>query len=48
MITDTSFFRNPHYHQAIDTVETLDLEFLEKVTRGLCAAVARMVIAAHG
>ena len=48
MITDTSFFRNPHYHQATDTVETLDLEFLEKVTRGLCAALARMVIAAQG
>jgi Zn-dependent M28 family amino/carboxypeptidase len=39
MITDTSFFRNPHYHQATDTVETLDFGFLQKVTRGLCAAV---------
>jgi len=48
MITDTSFFRNPHYHRATDTVETLDLDFLEKVTRGLCAAVARMVSAARG
>jgi Zn-dependent M28 family amino/carboxypeptidase len=39
MITDTSFFRNPHYHRATDTVESLDFGFLEKVTRGLCAAV---------
>jgi len=26
MITDTSFFRNPHYHKKSDTLETLDLE----------------------
>jgi hypothetical protein len=39
MITDTSFFRNPHYHQPTDTVETLDLSFLASVTRGLCEAV---------
>jgi len=44
MITDTSFYRNPHYHQPADTVDTLDLEFLAKVTRGLCAAVARIVL----
>ncbi|MCP9793577.1 M20/M25/M40 family metallo-hydrolase, partial [Vulcanococcus limneticus] len=25
MVTDTSFLRNPHYHQPTDTVETLDL-----------------------
>jgi Zn-dependent M28 family amino/carboxypeptidase len=43
MITDTSFFRNPHYHRATDTVETLDLAFLEKVTRGVCAAVNNAV-----
>ena len=39
LVTDTSFFRNPHYHQASDTVETLDLAFLEKVTQGLVATV---------
>lgn len=38
MITDTSFFRNPHYHQPSDTPETLDYPFLAKVTAGLCAA----------
>lgn len=43
MVTDTSFFRNPHYHQPTDTLETLDLEFLEKVTRGVCQAVLRSV-----
>ena len=39
LVTDTSFFRNPHYHQPSDTVRTLDLVFLEHVTRGLVATV---------
>ncbi|MBN1477382.1 M28 family peptidase [Candidatus Sumerlaeota bacterium] len=39
MITDTSFFRNPHYHQATDTPETLDYEFLALVTQGTAAAL---------
>ena len=28
MVTDTANFRNPHYHQPSDTVETIDQEFL--------------------
>ena len=43
MITDTSFFRNPHYHQPTDTPETLDYPFLARVTTGLCAAVWQLV-----
>jgi aminopeptidase YwaD len=39
MITDTSFFRNPHYHQPSDTPATLDYEFLAKVTQGVFLAV---------
>jgi hypothetical protein len=39
MITDTSFFRNPHYHQPSDRPETLDYPFLAKVTAGVCLAV---------
>jgi Zn-dependent M28 family amino/carboxypeptidase len=35
LVTDTSFFRNPHYHLASDTIETLDLDFLAKVTEGV-------------
>lgn len=38
LVTDTSFFRNPHYHLASDTIETLDLDFLEKVTEGVIQA----------
>ncbi|BAY85619.1 peptidases M20 and M28 [Calothrix parasitica NIES-267] len=35
MVTDTSFLRNPHYHKSSDRVETLDLDFLTGVCRGL-------------
>ena len=39
LVTDTAFFRNPHYHKPTDTVDTLDLGFLEKVTQGLVATL---------
>lgn len=40
MWTDTSEFRNPHYHRDSDTPETLDYEFMGEVTR---LALARAV-----
>jgi hypothetical protein len=43
MITDTSFLRNPHYHQPSDTPETLDYPFLGKVTAGVCEAVRQIL-----
>jgi Zn-dependent M28 family amino/carboxypeptidase len=42
MITDTSFLRNPHYHQATDTPDTLDYERMAQATRGVTTAVARL------
>jgi len=39
MVTDTSEFRNPHYHKATDTVETLDLGRMARVVRGVEHAV---------
>jgi Zn-dependent M28 family amino/carboxypeptidase len=45
MITDTSFMRNPHYHQPSDTPRTLDYPFLAKVTAGVCEAVRQLVAA---
>jgi hypothetical protein len=33
MWTDTAEFRNPHYHRASDTPETLDYDFLVQVTQ---------------
>ncbi|MGF1512680.1 MAG: M28 family peptidase [Elainellaceae cyanobacterium] len=35
MVTDTSFLRNPHYHQPSDRIDTLDLDFLTRVQVGL-------------
>jgi Zn-dependent M28 family amino/carboxypeptidase len=43
MFTDTSFFRNPHYHMATDTPDTLDYDFLAKVTQGVGAAIMRLL-----
>ena len=40
MLTDTAFFRNPHYHQATDTLETLDIDFI----RDICAGLAEYLI----
>jgi len=42
MVTDTSFMRNPHYHQMSDTVETLDLDFFSAVVDGLDAGLCRI------
>ena len=39
LVTDTSFFRNPHYHSVHDTIETIDLEFLARVTEGIARFV---------
>lgn len=43
MVTDTSFLRNPHYHQPSDTLDTLDLEFLTGVCTGTIAALHQLV-----
>jgi hypothetical protein len=40
MWTDTANFRNPHYHKATDTPETLNAAFLAAVARAAAAAVA--------
>jgi hypothetical protein len=42
MITDTAFYRNPHYHTARDTPETLDYVRMAQVVDGVHAAVLRL------
>jgi len=39
MISDTSFFRTPHYHKATDTPQTLDYDRMAAVVQGVIAAV---------
>jgi Zn-dependent M28 family amino/carboxypeptidase len=42
MVTDTAFFRNPHYHLASDTPDKLDYERMARVTLGLAATIREL------
>jgi hypothetical protein len=42
MITDTSMFRNPHYHQPSDQLQTLHLPAMTRVVSGLIGAVGKL------
>ncbi len=35
MVTDSAFFRNPHYHRATDTLEILDFDFMARLVESL-------------
>jgi hypothetical protein len=39
MITDSAFYRNKHYHQVSDTVDTLDYERMAEVVKGTYNAI---------
>jgi hypothetical protein len=39
MITDTATFRNPYYHTAGDTINTLDFPFMKKVCQATLATI---------
>ena len=39
MITDTAMLRNPHYHKRSDRIETLNLDFLTGICRGLIQGI---------
>ena len=43
MVTDTALYRNPHYHTASDTPETLDYERMAAVVEGLFGVVSSLV-----
>ncbi len=42
MVTDTADLRNPHYHQASDRLETLNLDFLTRICQGLTVGLQRL------
>lgn len=44
MITDTAFYRNPNYHTALDTADTLDYRRMAMVVEGVYAAVLALVL----
>jgi hypothetical protein len=35
MLTDSAFYRNPHYHQVSDTMDTLDISFMAELVESL-------------
>ena len=37
MITDSAFYRNPHYHQVTDTMDMLDYRFMAELVESLVA-----------
>ena len=41
IVTDTAYFRNPHYHQHTDTPETLDYTRMGKVVEGVISSVIK-------
>ncbi len=43
MVTDTSNFRNPHYHQPSDTSKTLDRSFLTGATQRVLNGVTQLL-----
>jgi Zn-dependent M28 family amino/carboxypeptidase len=42
MVTDTAFYRNPHYHTAHDTADTLDYRRMAMVVEGVREAVVAL------
>ncbi len=42
MISDTSFLRNPNYHLASDTIETLDFDKMKEVVNGCYYAATKL------
>lgn len=43
MITDTAYYRNPNYHSAADTADTLDFDRMGKVVDALSGALRRIL-----
>jgi len=44
MVTDTAYNRNPRYHKASDTPDTLDYERMARVTLGLAAVLRELAV----
>ena len=42
MITDTAFYRNPNYHRASDTIETLNFDRMSEVVKGVYWTVVNL------
>jgi len=47
MVTDTTNFRNPHYHQPTDTLETVNPAFAAEVCRAVGGLILAIAHAPH-
>jgi hypothetical protein len=43
MVTDTANFRNPHYHQPSDTLETIDRDFLDGAAQIVTNTISQLL-----
>jgi len=42
MITDTAFYRNPHYHEVSDTIETINFRYFARLVYSLAYALKKL------
>ncbi len=42
MLTDTAFYRNPHYHERTDRPETLDYEAMGELVQGISGVLRKL------
>jgi Zn-dependent M28 family amino/carboxypeptidase len=42
MLTDTAFYRNPHYHKSTDTYDTLNYDHMAEIVRGLYLTINKL------
>ena len=42
MITDTAFYRNANYHEKSDTLETLDIDKMAEVVKGIFNSIMNL------
>jgi hypothetical protein len=42
MVTDSAFYRNPHYHEPTDTIDTLNFDYMTEVVKGVYRAVVNL------
>lgn len=47
MLTDTANFRNAHYHQPTDTLDSLDLDFLEGVSEIVVGCIEDLAVSSR-
>ena len=42
MVTDSAFYRNPHYHEPTDAIDTLNFDYMAEVVKGVYWAAVKL------